>query len=73
MKIKTKTVPVSKLIKASVTACLWDVATGMVVKSLLNNVVVTAGGVGGSVIGNELDGERGALLGSVVGSFGSAK
>jgi hypothetical protein len=41
--------------------------------SILNNAAVTIASAAGGYIGNELDGEKGAMIGSMIGGIGAAK
>jgi hypothetical protein len=41
--------------------------------SILNNAAVTIASAGGGYIGNELEGEKGAIIGSMIGGIGAAK
>jgi len=73
LKMKNKTMPVSKVIKGTIMGGAMGVAGGMAGSSILNNAAVTIASAGGGYIGNELDGEQGAMIGSMIGGIGAAK
>jgi hypothetical protein len=71
--MKNKTMPVNDVISGTIMGGAMGVAGGMAGSSILNNAAVTIASAAGGYIGNELEGEKGAIIGSMIGGIGAAK
>ena len=73
LKMKNKTMPVSKVVKGTIMGGAMGIAGGMAGGSILNNAAVTIASAAGGYIGSELQGETGAAIGTIIGGIGAAK
>ena len=69
MKIENRTIPVRKGVKGAIRGIALGATAGLAGPSVLNNVVVTLTTAAGGYIGDKIDGERGAAIGSIINFY----